>query len=113
MTPEEYQRARRKLVRYGESFDMTVDSKLPQPLVKTKAGKVAKRQPPYDERPKSYYQAQCSFRGLSTSGSKEELQQLLQHRNVSKDLEVRRELDQLHKEEQAYEAEQAQVQFEQ
>ena len=74
MTPEEYERAYRKLVRYGEHFDISVDSKLPQPVVKTKAGKVAKRQPPYDERPKSYYQAQCSFRGLKTSGGKDELQ---------------------------------------
>lgn len=48
MTPEEYQRARRKLVRYGEHFDMSLNSKLPRPLVKTKAGKVAKRQPAYD-----------------------------------------------------------------
>ena len=30
MTPQEYERARRKLVRYGESFDMLVDAKLPQ-----------------------------------------------------------------------------------
>ena len=50
MTPQEYERARRKLVRYGELFDMGVSSKLPQPLMKTKAGRVAKRQPQYNER---------------------------------------------------------------
>ena len=93
MTPEEYERAYRKLARYGQHFDISVDSKLPQPLVKTKAGKVAKRQPSYDERLKSFYQAQCSFRGLKTSGSKDELQQLLQNRDVRKDLEIWRELD--------------------
>ena len=68
MTPQEYERARRKLVRYGDLFDMGVSSKLPQPLMKTKAGRVAKRQPQYNERLERYYQAQCSFRGLKTSG---------------------------------------------
>jgi hypothetical protein len=106
MTPEEYERARRKLIRYGEHFDMSVNSRLPHPVVKTRAGKVAKRQPPYNERPKSYYQAQCSFRGLKTSGMKEELQQLLQHRDVSKDLIIERELDQLQSDKRIYENEQ-------
>ena len=112
MTPEEYERAYRKLVRYGEHFDISVDSKLPQPVVKTKAGKVAKRQPPYDERPKNYYQAQCSFRGFKTSGGRDELQQLLQDRDVRKDLEIWRELDQLEDERGAYEVEQEEIRFE-
>jgi hypothetical protein len=112
MTPEEYERARRKLVRYGGSFDMSVNSRLPQPVLKTKAGKIAKRQPGYDERPKSYYQAQCSFRGLKTSGTKEELQQSLLHRDVSKDLEIQRELNDLQVEKRAYEDEQEVVRFE-
>jgi len=43
MTPEEYEGAYRELVRYEEHFDISVDSKLPQPLVKTKAGKVSYR----------------------------------------------------------------------
>jgi hypothetical protein len=112
MSPEEYQRAGCKLVRYGEHFDMSLDSKLPQPLKKTKAGKVAKRQPAYDERTKSYYQAQCSFRGLKTSGGKDELQQLLQHRDVRNDLEIRRELDQLENERRDYEKELERFRFE-
>lgn len=92
---------------------MNLDAKLPQPVVKTKAGKVAKRQPPYNGRPKSYYRAQCSFRGLKTSGGKDELQQLLQHRDVRIDLEIRHELDQLEKEKSAYEDKQQEVLFEQ
>lgn len=80
--------------------------------MKTKAGKVAKRQPPYDERPKSYYQAQCSFRGLKSSGVKDELQRLLQDRDVRKDLEIRRELDQLEDERGAYAVEQEELRFE-
>jgi hypothetical protein len=92
---------------------MSVNSRLPHPVVKTKAGKVAKRQPPYNERPKSYYQAQCSFRGLKTSGTKEELQQLLRHRDVSKDLIIERELDQLQSDKRIYENEQEVARFEQ
>lgn len=40
MTPEQYAEAERKLERYGHDFDMSLDSKLPQPLAKTKAGKI-------------------------------------------------------------------------
>ena len=80
--------------------------------MKTKAGKVAKRQPQYDERPKSYYQAQCSFRGLKTSGGKDELQQLLQHRDLRKDLEIQDELDQLDSDINAYGEEQEELRLE-
>lgn len=83
MTPEDYERAQRKLTRYGHHFDMSLNSTLPADIVKTKAGKVAKRQPNYHERPKNYYQAQCSFRALKTTGSKEEIMTLLKTRNLS------------------------------
>lgn len=62
--------------------------------------------------PKDYYQAQCSFRGLKTAGGKDELQQLLQHRDVRKDLEIRRELDQLENERRVYEENLEQFRFE-
>lgn len=106
MTPEQYVQAKRKLQRYGHSFDIGVNSKLPQPLLKTKAGKIAKRQPGYDKRPKAYYQAQCSFRGLQTSGSIEELQQALQGRDGAKELAIREELEQVRNNAEAYEDEQ-------
>jgi len=82
MTPEQYEQARRKLTRFGQSFDMSLTPKLPPPIVRTETGRIAKRQPQYDKRPRSYYQAQCSFRGLSTSSLDEELQQALQNRDV-------------------------------
>ena len=105
MTPEQYKQARRKLVRYGVSFDMSLTSKLPSPVVRTKAGKIAKRQPQYDKRPKTYYQTQCSFRGLTTSGSIEELQQALQSRDIRQDQVVNHELVRLGREADEYEAE--------
>jgi hypothetical protein len=113
MTPEQYEQACRKLVRHGEHSDPGVNSRLPQPVVKPRESKIAKPQVPYDERPKSYYQAQCSFRGLNTAGTKEELQELLLHRDVRKDLEVWRGLSQLQCEKKAYEDEQEVASFEQ
>lgn len=113
MTPEQYEQARRKLTKFGESFDMSLSSKLPPPTVRTKAGKIAKRQPRYDKRPKSYYQAQCSFRGLSTSGSTEDLQQALQSRDVEQDQAINYELVRLGRQAKTYEAEQEGMRFEQ
>ena len=91
---------------------MSLTSKLPSPVVRTKAGKIAKRQPQYDKRPKTYYQAQRSFRGLTTSGSIEELQQALQSRDVRQDQVVNHELVRLGREADEYEAEQEGIRFE-
>lgn len=49
---------------------------------------------------------------MKTFGGKEELQQLLQHRDATKDLEIRRELDRLQNETRALEVEQEKVRFE-
>lgn len=49
---------------------------------------------------------------MKTSGRKDELQQLFQHRDVRKDLEIRRELDQLENERRAYEEELQRFRFE-
>lgn len=53
MTPEDYQRTQRKLTRYGHSFDSNLDQKLPAPLLKTKKGGIAKRQPKYERKNKT------------------------------------------------------------
>ncbi|KPI41997.1 uncharacterized protein AB675_5552 [Cyphellophora attinorum] len=113
MTPEDYERAQRKLTRYGHYFDMNLNSKLPADIVKTKAGKIAKRQPKYDERRKDYYQSQCSFRGLKTTGSKEELMNLLKSRDIRKDLAVQAEQDDIDKAMREFEREQKRVAREQ
>lgn len=112
MTPEQYEQIQRKLIKFGESFDISLTSKLPPPTVRTKAGKIAKRQPQYDKRPRSYYQAQCSFRGLPTSSLIEELQQALQSRDVEQDQAIHYELVRLGREAYTYEAEQESVRFE-
>lgn len=112
MTPEEYQRAKAKLTRYNHPFDISVQSKLPLDVVKTKAGKVAKRQPTYNKQPKSYYQAQCSFRGLKTSGTIDDLQLLLQQRDAAKDLTIRDELQQVRERIAAYDEEQQNRRYE-
>jgi hypothetical protein len=112
MTPEQYDQVRRKLTRFGESFDMSLTSKLPPPVVRTKAGKIAKRQPHYDKRPRSYYQSQCSFRGLTTSGLTEKLQEALQSRDVGQDEILHHELVRLGREADMYEAEQEGIRFE-
>lgn len=113
MTPERYEQACRKLTEFGQSFDMSLTSKLPPPTVRTKAGKIAKRQARYDKRPKSYYQAQYSFRGLTTSGSTEDLQQALQSRDVEQDEAIHYELVRLGRQTRTYEAEQEGIRFEQ
>lgn len=112
MTPEQYEQARRKLTRLGESFDMSLTSKLPPPVVRTKAGKIAKRQPQYDKRSRAYYQAQCAFRGLASSGSTEELQEALQNRDIRQDEVIHHELVRLGREADIYEAEQEGMRFE-
>jgi hypothetical protein len=113
MTPEEYERAQRKLTRYGHYFDMSLNTKLPADIVKTKAGKIAKRQPKYDERRKDYYQSQCSFRGLRATGSKEELMTRLKARDLRKDLAVNSEQDDIEKAMREFEREQKRVKREQ
>lgn len=112
MTPEQYEQARRKLTRLGESFDMSLTSKLPPPVVRTNAGKIAKRQPQYDKRSRAYYQTQCLFRGLTSSGSIEELQQILQSRDIRQDEVLHHELVRLGREADIYEAEQEGMRFE-
>ncbi|KAK4496922.1 hypothetical protein PRZ48_011371 [Zasmidium cellare] len=93
MTPEDYKRLHGKLNRYGEHYDPNVDTHLPPDLVKTKKGAIAKRQPYFRPRSAAYYKAQCSFRGLKTSGKIDELQQLLKMRDVSQDARVKEELN--------------------
>ena len=112
MTPAQYEQARRKLTRFGESFDMSLTSKLPPPVVRTKAGKIAKRQPQYDKRPRTYYQAQCSFRGLTSGSLTQELQEALQSRDVGQDQVIHHELVRLGREADIYEAEQEGIRFE-
>lgn len=113
MTPEQHEQARHMLTRFGESFDMSLTSKLPPPVVRTKAGKIAKRQPQYDKRSRAYYQAQCSFRGLASAGSTEELQQALQSRDIRQDQIIHHELVRLGREADTYKAEQEGIRFEQ
>lgn len=93
MTPEEIERAPKSLSRYNERFDPNVDQHLPADLVKTKKGAIAKRQPHYPKRTQAYYKAQCSFRGLRTTGSTDELQQILKFRDRSNDVRVKQALD--------------------
>lgn len=93
MTPEEIERAQKSLSRYNERFDPNVDQHLPADLVKTKKGAIAKRQPHYAKRTQAYYKAQCSFRGLRTTGSTDELQQILKFRDRSHDVSVKQALD--------------------
>jgi hypothetical protein len=92
MTPEEYEHARKKTRRYGESFDMHVDRYLPQDPVRTKKGAIAKRQPEQQKRTKAYYMGQCSFRGLLTKGTSEELQKRLKSRDRSQDVRIGKEV---------------------
>ncbi|KAF1974898.1 hypothetical protein BU23DRAFT_504780 [Bimuria novae-zelandiae CBS 107.79] len=95
MTPEEYEAAQTKLLRYGEAYDANVDKNLPSEPIKNERGAIAKKQPPFRNRPKAYYQAQCSFRGLRTTGSIEDLQNRLRFRDKSEDTAIKREIDKL------------------
>ena len=110
MTPEEYDHAQRQLTKFGE---LSLTSKLPPPTVRTKTGKILKRQPQYGKRPRSYYRAQCLFRGLPTFSLTEELQQARQNRDVEQDRAIHYELVRLGRQAHTYEAEQETIRFEQ
>ncbi|KAF2170566.1 hypothetical protein M409DRAFT_19385 [Zasmidium cellare ATCC 36951] len=105
MTPEDYKRLHEKLSRYGERFDSNVDTHLPADLVRTKRGAIAKRQPHFPARNAAYYKAQCSFRGLKTSGKIDELQQLLKTRDIAQDARIKNELEGIQKQVDAYQEE--------
>lgn len=70
MSPEEYKQAKGSFVRFGDRFDAGVEDHLPPEVVRTKKGAISKRQPRWEPRSKAYYQAQCSFRGLETTGER-------------------------------------------
>jgi hypothetical protein len=64
------------------------------------------------DRLKPYYQAQCSFRGLRTAGTKIELQQSLLYRDPSEDFAIQQDLHELQLEVSAYEDEQEAIRVE-
>jgi hypothetical protein len=97
MTLQTFEQARCKLTRFGDSFDISLTSKLPHPVTRTKEGKIAKRRPQYDKRPKTYYQAQYAFRNFSQLPA-QELQQALQSREVRQNEIVHHELVRLGRE---------------
>jgi hypothetical protein len=85
MTLEEYKRAKRESERYGHRFDSNLDrTYFPEPL-RNKNGKIAARQPDIPKANTPYWKAQCSFRGLKTSGTIEDLQARLRCRAAKKD----------------------------
>lgn len=92
MTPEELKKAEGQVVRYGEHFDSNVDRYVPGEPLKTKAGKIRVHQPRYEQMRKTYYQAQCSFRGLRSAGSLDELQARLRTRDKSRDQHFEQQL---------------------
>jgi hypothetical protein len=85
---------------------MNANSHLPPALVKSKVGKVVKRQPYFTPRTVAHYKAECSFRELKTSGPEEELPQILWHREAIKDAAIQFELAQLQRDKSVYEKEQ-------
>jgi hypothetical protein len=90
MTPTEYKEAKRNSERYGHHFDSNIDrTYFPEPL-RNKNGKIAARQPNIPKANTPYWKAQCSFRGLKTSGTVEELQARLRTRDKSKDSELQK-----------------------
>lgn len=92
LDPSEIEEVKMKLIRYGSPFDLECDRYLPlKEPIRTKAGKIAKRQPEIRVMSRSYWQAQCSFRGLPTSGSVEELQRRIHARDRAHDVQVQRE----------------------
>jgi hypothetical protein len=95
MTPEEYEGAQRILVRFGHLFDVNVGVRLH-----------------LGDRLKPYYQAQCSFCGLRTAGTKIELQQSLLYRNPSEDFATQQDLHERQLEVSAYEDEQEAIRVE-
>lgn len=90
-------------------FDSNVDDHLP---LRIKSGAIAKHQPYGRIRPQAYYRAQCSFRGLRSSGKTDELQQLLKSRDIAQDARIKAELDALVVEVRAYEEEESKAQAE-
>lgn len=89
MDPAEVKKLESSLVRYGEHFDLRVDDYLPaaEPL-RTKAGKIAKRQPKLQRKTLNWWKAQCSLRGLKTTGQVEELQARLRSRDKAQDVVI-------------------------
>ncbi|KAF2444936.1 hypothetical protein P171DRAFT_286335 [Karstenula rhodostoma CBS 690.94] len=88
MTPEEYNRAKRESKRYDHYFDSNMDRIYFAEPLRNKNGKIAARQPEIPKANTPYWKAQCSFRGLKTSGTIEDLQARLRTRNKSKDAEI-------------------------
>lgn len=62
----------------GHKFDPQFQEYLPllEPL-RTKAGKIAVRQPDMQKKPTAYWKAQCAFRGSTQSGKIADIQQRL------------------------------------
>jgi hypothetical protein len=94
MTPEEVTKLYAQKTRYNTQFDADPDQYCP-PLVLRKDGKVAKRQPQVREMGVNYWKAQCSFRGLKTSGRIDELKDLVRNRDRGKDIAIKQEQDRI------------------
>lgn len=94
MGPDELASFSAQCTRYGTSFDENVDHYCP-PLVRIKNGNVAKRQPQVREMGTNYWKAQCSFRGLKTTGRVEELKDRIRNRDRSQDAAVKQEQDRI------------------
>ena len=77
------------LLKDGQKYDSQVDKYLPllEP-VRTKAGKVAARQPKIPAQSAYYWKAQCAFRKLSQSGAIAELQARLRNTDAGMDPEL-------------------------
>ncbi|KAF7198230.1 hypothetical protein HII31_00586 [Pseudocercospora fuligena] len=94
MASEEYSRLQSQIFRYGHNYDQNVDQYCP-PLVKTKKGEIAKRQPKVPPQNVQYWKAQCSFRGLKTTGRIEELRDRVRNRDKARDAGFKLEHDRI------------------
>lgn len=103
LTTEEYEEACEELCRYGYNYDRDVDEHIPIEMDRMVAD-MSRKRPKYLTKPrkKTYYQAQCSFRGLASTGTVIELQQRLEYRDIDHDLEVEEYFSELQQEVNVY-----------
>ena len=94
MTPEEANKLEKQQFRYNRPFDLNVDQYCP-PLKRIKSGAIAKHQPKTQNMGTDYWKAQCSFRGLKTSGRIDDLKDLIRSRDKSKDAAIKQEQDRI------------------
>ncbi|MCJ1301049.1 hypothetical protein MMC08_003848 [Hypocenomyce scalaris] len=77
------------LLKDGHKYDTQVEKNFPllEPA-RTKAGKIAARQPQIQKQPAAYWKAQCAFRNLTQSGRISDLQERLRHADAAMNEEL-------------------------